>query len=374
MRFIGTVSNENQAQKIALFLKSKGIESRSEPGFEAATGFMSYHLWIVDEDKIQESIDYLARFQKNPTDSLFDVDTSSLSTKEEEISADLPQEEARVKRQSAPLTFFLLGICVFLFMWSTAEEISLEQRGLLKRPFAMTSLQAKLMYDLPIPFEAFQKSLQEVPSDQKFDAFPNQIQSSIDHPSQVSFWQGIYKWLVLKFNHQDTSSVEGPLFSKIFQGELWRLFSPCFLHGGFFHILFNMLWLWILGRPIEERIGVKKTLGLTLIAAVVSNTAQYLVSGPLFLGYSGVIMALAGFIWMRQHLAPWEGYPLNRSTVYFLFLFIGALFVLSFVSFFLQIFTNSPFSPNIANTAHIGGGLVGLFLARSKLFSARVVK
>lgn len=35
----------------------------------------------------------------------------------------------------------------------------------------------------------------------------------------------------------------------------WRLVTYMFLHGGFFHLLFNMLWLWWMGRAVEERLG-----------------------------------------------------------------------------------------------------------------------
>ena len=97
-------------------------------------------------------------------------------------------------------------------------------------------------------------------------------------------------------------------------------------------------------------------------------------TGPLFLGYSGVVMGLAGFIWMRERVAPWEGYPLNRATVLFLLLFIGAIFALQVVSFLIQIFSNLNFAPNIANTAHIAGGVIGALLARSSFFAQRVKK
>lgn len=35
----------------------------------------------------------------------------------------------------------------------------------------------------------------------------------------------------------------------------WRLITYMFLHGSFFHLLFNMLWLWWMGRSVEERLG-----------------------------------------------------------------------------------------------------------------------
>jgi GlpG protein len=135
-----------------------------------------------------------------------------------------------------------------------------------------------------------------------------------------------------------------------------------------------MLWLWYLGRPIEERIGPWRTLLLTLAAGIGPNIAQYLISGPFFIGYSGIVMALAGFIWMRERIAPWEGYPLNKGTVLFLLLFIAAIFILQVVAFFIQIFTSSHFTPQIANTAHIMGGLIGALLARSTFFAQRVVR
>src|SRR5690606_11843400 len=160
---------------------------------------------------------------------------------------------------------------------------------------------------------------------------------------------------VHKIKKEDSSQGEGALFARIRQGEIWRLISPVVLHSDLLHILFNMLWLWYLGRPIEHRIGPMRTLLLSLCVGVGSNTIQYLMTGPFFIGYSGIITGLAGFIWMRERKAPWEGYPLNKSTIFFLLFFIGAIFLLQVVSFCLQIFSSIKFAPSIANTAHITG-------------------
>jgi GlpG protein len=77
---------------------------------------------------------------------------------------------------------------------------------------------------------------------------------------------------------------------------------------------------------------------------------------------------MAGFIWMRQRVAPWEGYPLNRTTLLFILLFVVAMFGLEFVAFILQLTHFINTSPNIANTAHVVGGLVGVLLGRLSFF------
>ncbi len=136
-------------------------------------------------------------------------------------------------------------------------------------------------------------------------SLPKDEQQKIDAAEALPYWRGIYDYFTQK--KQEAT----PMFEKIRQGEVWRLFTPCLLHRGFLHILFNMAWLWILGKQIEERAGKLRLLVLIIITAVVSDVTQYLISGPFFLGFSGVVVGMAGFIWMRQRVAPWEGYPLS---------------------------------------------------------------
>lgn len=208
------------------------------------------------------------------------------------------------------------------------------------------------------------------PEEEKEDGMPPLAEALLFDapPLQGPMWKGAYDWVLLKAQGKETSGAEGPLFVKIREGEIWRLFTPCLLHLGMLHLAFNMIWLWVLGRAVEERIGTVKTALLTLLIGVVSNTAQYLMSGPLFLGYSGVAVGLAGFIWMRERTSPWEGYPIHRSTFLFLFFFVLVMGGLQTASFLMNLFGWGAFQPGIANTAHIVGGLAGAWLGRFSYF------
>jgi GlpG protein len=234
---------------------------------------------------------------------------------------------------------------------------------------------------IPEAQAAFEEFLKH-PNDPKFETSPEEVEEEeIPSPPPHRYGNRLTLFLIalcsfIFFLTMLPDEEVTPLLMfnlpEILQGQVWRLFTPCLLHIDFLHLLFNMLWLWVLGRPIEQRIGPFRTLVLTLLAGVISNVAQYAVSGPLFMGYSGIVTALAGFIWMREKKAPWEGYPLNKATLLFLLLFIGSILLLQIAAYFIQVFTSYNFAPRIANTAHIVGALVGILLARFSYFAQKV--
>jgi GlpG protein len=258
--------------------------------------------------------------------------------------------EPHEHRPAHYVTMFFLAMCIAVFCLDWIQTVALSGASTHQ---VLTPVQQLLFFDLPPSLARLQSSNPE-------------------NLLQIPFWRGIYDWILLKLTTGYTGPAEGPLFTNIREGQIWRLFSPCVLHRDFLHILFNMIWLWMLGRPIEQRIGAGKMLLVTLIAGIGSNVVQYLMSGPLFLGYSGVIMGLAGFIWMRQKVAPWENYPLQRGTILFLAFFVLAMTVLQMLSFFAQLIVHVPFGVNIANSAHISGAIIGMMLGRMSFFSWRV--
>jgi len=133
---------------------------------------------------------------------------------------------------------------------------------------------------------------------------------------------------------------------EIMNWQLWRLFTPMFIHYGIIHLAFNMLWFWDLGNMVEDRKGSLFLAIFILIVSGSSNWAQYLVSSPAFGGMSGVVYGLLGYMWMKGKYDPASRLALHKTTVvmmigwYFLCL-IGII-------------------PNIANMAHTVGLVVGI--------------
>lgn len=139
---------------------------------------------------------------------------------------------------------------------------------------------------------------------------------------------------------------EEHFLTEVRQGEWWRLVSPIFLHFGLLHILFNMICLKDFGSLFEVEQGLKRYLGFFLLAALVSNLAQYAVMGPRFGGYSGVLFGLLSWLWAYGLTNPDRPPVLPKSSV-------GLLFVWYFLCLFGVI-------PQIANMAHGAGLVLGL--------------
>ena len=144
---------------------------------------------------------------------------------------------------------------------------------------------------------------------------------------------------------------EGDGLFNIRSGQVWRLLTPIFLHGGLLHLIFNMFWLYYLGTQVESKLGKWKFAGLVLATGVASNVLQFAISGPAFLGMSGVVFGIFGYIWMRTTHDPASGYQLSRTTVIFVMVF----FAIGFVGFRIG-------GSDIANWAHAGGLGSGVIL------------
>ena len=137
------------------------------------------------------------------------------------------------------------------------------------------------------------------------------------------------------------------------------IFSSMFMHGGFMHIVGNMLYMWIFADNIEDDIGPKKFLIFYLLSGVGAAMTQVLMdtySQIPMVGASGAIGGVLG-AYLINH-------PKARVLVLIPFGFfsqlikIRALYVLGFW-FILQFISSGG---GIAYAAHIGGFISGMIL------------
>jgi GlpG protein len=130
-------------------------------------------------------------------------------------------------------------------------------------------------------------------------------------------------------------------------GEVWRVFTPIFVHLGALHLLFNMMWLWDLGGAIERLKGGPFLALFVAASGAASNLLQYAITrSPNFGGMSGVVYALLGYVWMQGRFNPAFGIALHRSTVAMML----AWYALCWTGLL------GP----IANWAHTGGLMMGV--------------
>jgi len=153
----------------------------------------------------------------------------------------------------------------------------------------------------------------------------------------------------------------------------FTLFTSMFMHGGFMHLIGNMLFLWIFGDNIEDRLGHVKYLIFYLLCGVIASLAHVFTTGVFAtsenallvpsLGASGAISGvLGGYILLH---------PKRRVTV-ILFRFltdvpayvaIGIWFAFQLISG-LGMFGGGSQSGGVAYAAHVGGFLAGLVLIK----------
>ena len=148
------------------------------------------------------------------------------------------------------------------------------------------------------------------------------------------------------------------------------LLTAMFMHGGWMHILGNMLYLWIFGDNIEDNFGHGKFVIFYLICGFAASFAQIAASpnSPIpSLGASGAIAGVLGAYLVM--------FPRNRvRNLVFLGFFVtfielpavivlGFWIVIQIISQYTASFSHTAESGGVAYMAHIGGFVTGLLLS-----------
>ena len=270
MRPIGQLETEEQARTFADYLFLRDVATQIEPAKGGAWG-----IWVVDEERVDESKALLSRFRSMPDAEEFYQASAAAAERRRGEEKVIRKEEKFLKRAAAlprrmgggGLTMVLLILCV------------------------VAALATKL--------------------------------------GQDPAWTD---WLLISME-------------KVSDGQLWRLFTPVFLHFSLWHLLFNLLWLQDLGAVLEVKIGTWRFLAVVAGVALVSNLAQYAAGGAGFGGMSGVVYGVFGYLWIRGKRDFRFGLTIAPMTSGLLLVFLA-----------LGIF--GLLGPT-ANAAHFSGLLVG---------------
>jgi membrane associated rhomboid family serine protease len=189
-------------------------------------------------------------------------------------------------------------------------------------------------------------------------AFLWQLQVGLD---VSAFRGGAIPYEILRFQDIEWRDIVPPPFT---------ILTSMFLHGGWLHLGFNMLSLWIFGNNVEDALGRGRFLAfylLTGIAAALAQTVASATSGDVLVPMVGASGAIAGVLAGYLVLFPHARVLTAVIIVIFVRLlylparfFIVGWFVIQVAS---VLFGGSP-GGGVAFFAHIGGFVAGFLLVR----------
>ena len=145
----------------------------------------------------------------------------------------------------------------------------------------------------------------------------------------------------------------------LLHGWVWQPITYLFLHRDIFHILLNLLMLWMFGVPLERAWGMRRFLRYYFACGVGAAALTCLVAfSSITIGASGALFGLLlayGMTWPEQVLLIWGIVPMRAKTL---------VWIAAAVELYCLIFGGGEV--NIAYGAHLGGMIAGyLMLGRA---------
>lgn len=256
MRSAGTIRDKFHARRFADFLLTRGINTRLDGGTEG------YTVWVLEDERLAEVRAELPRFLAEPDETRYNVSRAAealrTAARQAEASRNPPPPPAPV----APAT---------------------TRVGLMATPLALAIVAfcgVVAIYTQFAPLETPALTRMSIATVRRLDA------------GRIG-WNGL---------------------EELASGEIWRLWTPCFVHFGIVHLAFNMMWMLDVGRQIEAAHGTMTLALMVLVFGAASNYGQYIVDGPYFGGMSGVIFALFGYVLVMARFAPTSGLVMTNAN------------------------------------------------------------
>ncbi|MGW4866670.1 rhomboid family intramembrane serine protease [Streptomyces chartreusis] len=137
------------------------------------------------------------------------------------------------------------------------------------------------------------------------------------------------------------------------EGQWYRMLTSMFLHGGYVHILFNVLSLWWIGGPLEAALGRARYITLYFVSGLAGSALTYLIAdaNQPSLGASGAIFGLFGATAVLMRRLQYDMRPIIALLV------INLIFTFGW--------------GNIAWQAHIGGLVAGVVIGYAMVHAPR---
>ena len=189
-----------------------------------------------------------------------------------------------------------------------------------------------------------------------------------DHGTRLSWTVMLLIALVVVFAADEIAKAylglslqqHGALSSSVWQsGWVWQLVTFQFLHGGFPHLFFNGLGIWMFGRPIEAAFGGRRMLGLWMAGGLVGGLLQLGISAAFPNQFSpDVVGASAG---LMTFLAIFCRLEPDARILLALIVPVPARFLFYFSVGVAVFFIVVPSRDGVAHAAHLGGLLFGWF-------------
>jgi GlpG protein len=324
MRKIGQLRDERQARVFSDALYARGLENDVETEDDGA-----FSIWVHDDDQLARGRELLEKFVLGPEATEWQAApaTAARKRKEEERAAERRASNVITRERMEYERTFTAFAWVPMLLALASIVVTIVAGDL------------SLMGGTPAPRM----------TDDDYGAYVNRVERrdalfitsaarrSIEVPVETE--DGVQVVRVIAPPEPGAKPLP-----EVASGQVWRLFTPMFLHFGLLHLIFNIIWLRDLGGFMQHRFSAGYLLVFVLTVAAVSNLVQLAWSGPRFGGLSGVNYGLLGFLWMRGRFDRGGVWQLNPQIVQWMI----AWFVLCF------------FLPGVANGAHAAGLLFGM--------------
>lgn len=310
MRQVGSLPTESEAKRFTAYLITKDISALAE---ETQGG--GWIVWSRNENDLPVAKTELEKFKEDPTSAVYDG--------VEQHASSIQQQEAERHEKIRKNVVQVRG------RWSRGGGVPSR-----KRPITLTLMGVAIVASLIGNFG--------------MGSGPNFVYDRLQFAPNSTI-------------EEVAAALSDPLVM-IKRGQVWRLITPIFLHGDAIHLVFNMVMMYQLGGIVEWMRGPRRYLAIVLGSALLSNMAQALTppgvgipnmidigGSPFFVGMSGVVYALFGYVLIKSKFDPNSGIRLRQSAIIILLAWL--------------VLCMTPLIPRVANMGHLSGLIVGAVIA-----------